>query len=390
MNFNGICLESALTQVNIDDFNQCEPPKRKAKARSKKRIGISLFSGGGGLDIGVHEANYRTLACIELDGNACETLRHNQGRYFPDATIINSDLNAVSVEALMKQCKIKPGELDLLFGGPPCQTFSQIGKQGSLRDARGKLLFSMVEYAKKLMPRAILIENVKALQSAPDLAGKRGGVVRDLKQELESIGYKVSSKVINSADFGVAQLRQRLFIVALKGDMEFQFPEPTQKMHAYKTVGEALAGLPKPVAKGEEPVVPNHVDVTPERDKARISYVEEGTFLAKMIHAPDDIKGRLSPKDTTKFLRLGRTKQSNTLRCGEIFFHPTEERYLTPREYMRIHGFPDNYTLLGPIRGRSGTVKNLDQHRQVANSVPPPVARIIAKAISEHLSKTSK
>src|SRR3546814_6780640 len=94
----------------------------------------------------------------------------------------------------MKQCGIKAGELDLLFGGPPCQTFSQIGKQGSLRDARGKLLFSMVEYARKLKPRAILIENVKALQSAPNLAGKRGGVVQDLKQELESIGYKVSSR----------------------------------------------------------------------------------------------------------------------------------------------------------------------------------------------------
>src|SRR3546814_14675263 len=80
-------------------------------------------------------------------------------------------------------------------------------------------------YARKLKPRAILIENVKALQSAPNLAGKRGGVVQDLKQELESIGYKVSSKVINSADFGVAQLRQRLFIVALRGDLEFKFPD---------------------------------------------------------------------------------------------------------------------------------------------------------------------
>src|SRR3546814_12739412 len=106
--------------------------------------GISLFSGGGGLDIGVHEADFRTLACIELDSNACETLRHNQDRYFPEATIINSDLNAVSLDALMKQCGIKAGELDLLFGGPPCQTFSQIGKQGSMRDERGKLLFSKI------------------------------------------------------------------------------------------------------------------------------------------------------------------------------------------------------------------------------------------------------
>src|SRR3546814_11840521 len=89
----------------------------------------------------------------------------------------------------------------------------------------------------------MLMVNGKALQSAPNLAGKRGGVFQDLKQELESIGYKVSSKGMNSADFGVAQLRQRLFIVALRGDIEFKFPEPTRSKDTYKTVGEALAGL---------------------------------------------------------------------------------------------------------------------------------------------------
>lgn len=372
---------------NDDSPHVLHADKRRKKTKSYKKTGISVFSGGGGLDIGVHQANFTTLACIELDKNACETLRHNQENYFPKATIINSDLNEVSVDGLMKSLAIKPGELDLLFGGPPCQTFSQIGKQGSLRDARGRLIFSMIEYAKKLLPKAILIENVKALQSAPDLSGRRGGVVRDLKKELESIGYTVSMKVINSADFGVAQLRQRLFIVAIKGEHAFSFPEPTHQPESYKTVGEAISNLPPPTGKGSPAEYPNHIDVTPSGDKRRISYVQEGMFLAKMQDAPDEIRGRLGPKDTTKFLRLNREKQSNTLRCGEIFFHPTEERYLTPREYMRIHGFPDDYVLTGPVRGRSGTVKNLDQHRQVANSVPPPVAKIIAEAIYEQIAK---
>jgi DNA (cytosine-5)-methyltransferase 1 len=108
-----------------------------------------------------------------------------------------------------------------------------------------------------------------------------------------------------------------------------------------------------------------------------------------MENAPSEVKGRLTKKDTTKFLRLGRKKQSNTLRCGEIFFHPTQDRYLTPREYMRLHGFPDDYILQGPIRGRSGSVKNLDQHRQIANSVPPPVARALAAALAERLQETA-
>ena len=93
--------------------------------------------------------------------------------------------------------------------------------------------------------------------------------------------------------------------------------------------------------------------------------------------------GGLTKKDTTKFLRLDRNRPSNTLRGGEIFYHPIEDRYLTPREYMRIHGYPDNYVLRGPIRGRTGAVRDLDQHRQIGNSVPPPLAKAVAIKIKE-------
>ena len=103
------------------------------------------------------------------------------------------------------------------------------------------------------------------------------------------------------------------------------------------------------------------------------------------MQLPESQRRNLTRKDTTKFLRVHRDKPANTLRGGEIFFHPTEDRYLTPREYMRIHGYPDTYLLAGPIRGRTGTVKNLDQHRQIGNSVPPPLAYLIAKNISEVL-----
>jgi DNA (cytosine-5)-methyltransferase 1 len=158
------------------------------------------------------------------------------------------------------------------------------------------------------------------------------------------------------------------------------------------TAGEALKGLGKPHLK--EPGTThfddkyrNHVDVTPVRDRARVKYIPEGSFLAAQTHLPEDLLRGLTRKDTTKFLRLNRKKPSNTLRCGEIFFHPTEDRYLTPREYMRIHGYPDSYLLKGPIRSRTGTVKNLDQHRQVANSVPPPLAFVMATQIREYIEK---
>jgi DNA (cytosine-5)-methyltransferase 1 len=345
---------------------------------------ISLFSGGGGLDIGFHQAGFRTLACIEIDEEACKTLNANRAKYFPDAAIVNADVSSVLVGDLMQRCGLEAGDLDVLYGGPPCQSFSQIGKKNNLSDIRGLLLFTMVDYARILKPKSILIENVKALKSAPDLDGNRGGALIQLQRALEELGYNVTHQIINSADFGVAQLRQRIFLIATISE-KFSFPEFSHSSDNYLTVGEAISGLPKPVAKGRVPKFPNHIDVTPAGDKHRISYVDEGSFLAKMEGAPESVKGRLSRKDTTKFLRLGRKKQSNTLRCGEVFFHPTEDRYLTPREYMRLHGFPDDYILEGPVRGRSGSVRSLDQHRQIANSVPPPVARALARSLAMHL-----
>lgn len=348
---------------------------------------ISLFSGGGGLDIGMEEAGFRTLACIEKDPNCCTTLRSNQPQYLKHAKIINADVNDVDLNQLMETCGLEPGTLDLLFGGPPCQTFSQIGKLKSLNDERGALLFTMVKYAKILRPKAVVIENVKALLSAKNLAGDKGGVVQDLTRALERIGYAVSMQVLNAVDFGVAQKRQRLFIVAVKDGESFDFPS---SRGIVTTVGKVLSKLPKPTAKDKLPKFPNHVDVTPAGDKHRISYVSEGEYLAKAANAPAAVRGRLSAKDTTKFLRVGRNKQANTLRCGEIFFHPVEDRYLTPREYMRIHGFPDDYILQGPIRGRSGSVRDLDQHRQVANSVPPAVALAVGEMLIKQIFRSKK
>lgn len=375
--------------------NTFAPSGMSVKASTRRPIGspvaVSLFSGGGGLDIGVEQAGFRTLCCVEIDPNCCATLKHNQPTYLSDAKIVNSDVRKVSPESLIKELELEPGDLDLLYGGPPCQTFSQIGKQDGLSDGRGLLLFEMVRFAKCFRPKAILIENVKALKNAKDLRGVRGGVLKQLVSRLHKLGYDVQAQVINSAEHGVPQLRQRIFIVAVAPGSHFHFPDASHgpaKYAQFTTVQQALSGLGSPVGRDQRDAPDNHVDVTPVGDRRRISFVAEGNHLAATVDAPPEIKGRLSKKDTTKFLRLARDGQSNTLRCGEIFFHPVENRYLTPREYMRIHGFPDDYYLRGPVRGRSGSVKHLDQHRQVANSVPPPVAFAIASQLMKVLRTT--
>jgi DNA (cytosine-5)-methyltransferase 1 len=360
---------------------------------------VSLFSGAGGMDIGVLQAGFEILACVEIDPNCCETLRAAVTRENRETIVIQKDIRQVDPYELMDKLNLIEGELDLLCGGPPCQAFSAIGKKNSLSDERGMLLFEMVRFAKAFRPKFILIEQVKGLLSAKDELGNRGGVLERLLNYLElELGYSVKWEVLLAADYGVPQMRERVFIVCSSDKrLKFNFPEPTHKSPAdknlfkfylrnYTTVGDALAGLrdPSPKDKSNQPS-DSHMDVTTDGDRRRIHGVPEGTWLSSQTHLPQDQICGLTKKDTTKFRRLSSKEPSLTLRCGEIFFHPVEDRILTPREYMRIHGYPDNYELKGPIRSRSGRVRELDQHRQVANSVPPPLAQIMAESIARIL-----
>ena len=366
---------------------------------------ISLFSGIGGLDEGLHRAGFAPIFCSEIDEHARNSLiswceRRNV------APFINSDINTIDSRSLLNELGLQQGELDLLAGGPPCQSFSLIGKRKSLEDDRGLLLYKMIDFANAFMPKSILIEQVKGLLSAKGSDGKKGSALKFIITELEKIGYTTSYRVLRAADYGVPQLRDRVFIVATQKDITFEFPTPThfdpqkisgdvdlfsQEKIPYLSVKQAIEDLPPPVKKGEPEKIPNHLDITPPRDKERINGVPEGECLARQLHLPADQRQRLNPeKDTTKFRRLSWGLPALTLRGGEAFYHPTENRYLTPREYLRLHGFPDSHILSGPIRARSGTVKNLDQHRQVANAVPPPLAEAMGIAIFNAITKNRR
>jgi len=357
---------------------------------------VSLFSGIGGLDEGLHNAGFTPIFCSELDVNARSSLENWCKRHSVDP-IINPDINTITPHSLKRELGLKVGELDLLAGGPPCQSFSLIGNRKSLEDDRGLLLYKMIEFAKVLKPKAVLIEQVKGLLSAKGADGIKGSALKKILDDFGELGYNASYKVLRAADYGVPQLRDRVFIVATQKKYTFEFPEPSHfckvkqpqqsnlfssELTPYLTVKDAIADLPSPVSKGEIEEIPSHLDITPPRDKERINGVPEGECLARQLHLPADQRQRLNPeKDTTKFRRMAWDLPALTLRGGEAFYHPTENRYLTPREYLRLHGFSDSHILSGPIRARSGTVKNLDQHRQVANAVPPPLAEAMGNSI---------
>ena len=323
---------------------------------------ISLFSGAGGLDLGLAEVGIETLACVEIDRHCVSTLQRNT-----TARALPVDVRSLDPYAVANSVGVS--QIDVLHGGPPCQPFSQIGKRNGSEHKDGLLIFEFLRWVRELQPAWFIIEQVKGL-----LAHR--GLMNALVTHSDLAGYSVQSQTINALDFGVPQQRERVIFVGSRQSANVL--NGLKRTTFARAIGDALETLP-PVGSG---AVSNHIDVTPARDRERISYVKEGEWLSKSA-APPDIIRNLTRKDTTKYRRLHRSQPSLTLRCGEIFYHPIEDRYLTPREYMRIHGFPDYYELAGPIRRRTGQVSNLDQHRQVANSVPPPLAAAVGQAILE-------
>jgi DNA (cytosine-5)-methyltransferase 1 len=236
-------LGKALFQSLLSFVRELYPSKQTFQA-------ISLFSGAGGMDIAAHQVEdnglkWITYACIEIDKDRCETLKS----YFGNSLrVIQKDICQVTAETLLEEAGLNKQDITLIYGGPPCQTFSQAGKQQGTHDPRGNLIFEFLRLVKEISPPIFLMENVVNLKGIA-----KGKLLADILEEMESLGYRVVHQVINSADYGNAQKRRRLIFIGVKSEILAipQFPEPSHSEFIslfgkplYKTVGEAFEGLP--------------------------------------------------------------------------------------------------------------------------------------------------
>lgn len=215
---------------------------------------VSLFSGAGGLDIGFRRARFDILLSIDSDPNCIATLRMNGHRNVWQADL--SDARTVTPRKILERCGLKRGELDVVFGGPPCQSFSNPGRRRGLNDERGQLVRHFCRLVAGLRPRMFLFENV---------AGILNRNMRDalalieselsLRGRLKSQGYEMALGLLNAAEFGVPQLRQRAFVVGWRRPGVFYFPPATHYLpgqgrasnkRRYRTVNDAFRGLPSP------------------------------------------------------------------------------------------------------------------------------------------------
>jgi DNA (cytosine-5)-methyltransferase 1 len=323
---------------------------------------IELFAGAGGLALGLEKAGFKSKGLIEKDKSSCQTLTRNK----PKWNVIQENIEELSKKNLESYFDIDKGELDLLSGGYPCQSFSYAGKGKGLGDPRGTLFHHYAIFLEKLMPKMFLAENVKGL-----LSHDKGQTLKTMIKVFSDIGYQIEYKVLNAWDYGVPQKRQRIFIIGIRNDLvdkvSFSFP----KERDYKPV---LKDVIKDVPLSDGAKYPNS-------KKEVLDLVPQGGCW---VNLPDDIARKYMKK--SYFSKGGRRgiarrlsweepsltlttspQQKQTERC-----HPEETRPLTVREYARIQTFPDNWVFEGSITNR---------YKQIGNAVPVNLAYEIGRQI---------
>lgn len=371
-------------------------------------IGVDLFSGAGGMSLGFEQAGFDVVAAVEIDPVHCAVHKFN----FPATPIIPRSVEGLSANEIRRVAGIGDAVVDCVFGGPPCQGFSMIGRR-VLDDPRNSLVLEFVRIVAELKARTFVFENVKGLT-----VGKHKAFLAELVAAFSAAGYEVRTpwQVLNAGNYGTPQFRERLILFGCrKGETIPDYPTPITNIAGRSrpiadlpdgpTCRDALADLPdadkfrslidgdavRTTAFGE----PSHyaAELRCMTNEAwHFGYVREWvadamTSSARTEHT--DISRRRFSETTpgnvepiSRFLKLPEKGVSNTLRAGTdgargAFTSPRPIHYqyhrcITVREMARLHGFPDWFRF---------NVTKWHGARQIGNAVPPPLARAVASQV---------
>ena len=328
---------------------------------------IDLFCGAGGFSLGFKAAGFNCLGAFDNWDPAIKTHKKN----FKDTKIYTKSINDYSNLEIKEIFNNK--NVDVIIGGPPCQGFSSIGKQ-NINDQRNDLIFEFGRIIKSIKPSFFIMENVSGL-----IHDKNVFYFNRLKNFFISNGYKINYRLLNAAEYGVPQLRKRVFLIGHKSPFEYNFPKPIFLKENYRTVGETIMDLVN--KKNIQNHVPmKHNDIV----RKRISFINEGGGITKNI-PKKFLQGSRSEYRKNKlknlshvYKRLHRKLPSGTMVPGHNAFplHPTLDRALTVREAARLQTFPDKIIFEGTRQ---------EQCILVGNAVPVQLAKVIGKSIKESL-----
>lgn len=352
---------------------------------------LDLFSGAGGLSRGFYDAGYDVVLGVDFDEAALKTFKENHGK----AETMKLDLfDHNNIDVITNFLKEKEIKLDVLVGGPPCQGFSVAGPR-DLNDKRNTLYTAMVKLAEQVKPQGVVLENV------PGMMQTNGGIgAKRVVDDFAKIGYRMVPKLLYAPDYGIPQMRKRVFFVGLRDSVEdFKFPEPTVDKIDYVTCEEAISDLPSlqteegEIIHGEDiqeylypaqndyqkkmransEKVQNHIGSIPiEKTKYMISLVPEGKNYKAL---PEEYQRMYKYHEA--LTRYHSKKPSNTINTGHrSHFHYKWNRIPTVRESARLQSFPDDFIFYG---------NKSEQYRQVGNAVPPMLGQVVAEALLPYL-----
>jgi DNA (cytosine-5)-methyltransferase 1 len=350
---------NTISSINQSDSNYNKPLKPYTV--------LELFAGAGGLALGLEKSGLKCKLLNEIDPWACKTLRQNR----PEWNVAEGDVS--------KQCfKEYRGNIDIVTGGFPCQSFSYAGKKRGLEDTRGTLFYEFARTVKEVKPLICVGENVKGL-----LSHDKGNTLRLMTNVLENLGYEVlSPQVLKAAYYNVPQKRERLFLVGIRKDsgVKFEYPKPTVNMLP-------LSAALKAGSLYDTDVTPSPGQNYSGRKKEILSMVPPGGYWRDL---PLDIQKEYMLNSF--YLGGGKTgmarriswdepcltlttspAQKQTERC-----HPDEIRPFQTREYARIQTFPDDWQF-------SGSINQI--YKQIGNAVPVNLAYSIGKQLVKSLNE---
>jgi DNA (cytosine-5)-methyltransferase 1 len=323
---------------------------------------VSLFCGGGGLDLGLSFAGFGTRVASDIAPAFVDSVVTN----LPHAKACKDDALELTKEKL---CKLAgTTKIDLVAAGPPCQSFSILGQRGALADPRGKLALKYFDLIADIKPKAFLFENVPGI-----LTVNKGEDWRTLAAYAKKkTGYYLHVARLNAVNFGIPQVRERVLLVGLRQDVPFEFPTVPSGPGA-AGITAALAereggGIPSAWALASVKGLPNHdIRVHGPRVKERYLKIEPGD------RDRTDHTDRIDPEQPSGTVLVGSGGGG-----GRPHIHPTEPRVITVREAARLQSFPDWYVFQGT---------NTAQYRQVGNAVPPLLAYEVGKKIAEAIQR---
>lgn len=383
----------------------------KSGERSQPTL-VDLFCGAGGLSLGLEMAGFRPVYAVDFDRHAIATYKANH----PDTYVACKDIADVTAREILNAAGGEP--IDLIAGGPSCQGFSTHGKRIE-DDPRNFLFHHFVRLVKQVKPKYFLMENVKGLLTY------RGGYFRKLiESSFASAGYRVASRVVCAADYGVPQLRYRIVFIGTRTGGDLSFPEPTHGaadllngLLPAVTVEDALSDLPllgkdfystrreyatppsnayqRYLRKGvrSKSVSLHHTKPLSALSAEIVRLVKEGEGLrsidpellpARFQKMRKIANGALRKDCTTLYFRVSRSRPAYTITCNfrnvasGPFVHPREDRSFTFREAARLMSFPDSYIFEGAMLPR-----------QIGNAVPPLLARAVGRTLIASLNGTA-